>query len=262
MKKQHKIFLIAVIVFVAIVVVAVTPVLNLPLLGLYSWFEALTLTADFYKTLALILGALLLLVIFALWILPVLIYAVKKLYIYISLWFICLFKKHKFRLTRMPFASLKRLSSKGDIRITTNEGVVYLHFLDLIFTTRRALTILSDTSYVVTRTTRGDASHLGRGHIGTKVPFAKTFVVHAERQTLEGDSDKIKRIDAIEKNDGEAHILIIQSLPVESRILIDGAVRPLTSGQDFGALKFYSLPMLKKGLRGKLHNSVFNNHRN
>lgn len=260
MKRWHKIILIIAIALVAIIIVAVTPVLNLPLLQLIGVLETLTVSPDSYKTMALIAVALLLLVISGFWILPILIYAVKKICIYVSLWSICLFRKHKLKIVRAPFASLKRVSSTGDIRIITDEGTVYLHFLDLIFITRRALTILSDTSYAVTRTTRGDASHLGRGHIGAKVPFAKTFIVHSERQTLEGDTDKIKHIEKIEKNDGEVHILIMQSLPVESRILIDGAVKPLTSGQEFGTLRFYSTRMLKQALRGKLHNSVFNEY--
>ena len=135
MKKWHKAFLIVAITLIAIIIVAVTPVLNIPLVGLYGWLETL-LTVDI-RDLAVILGAVLLLVIFGFWILPILIYVIKKICIYISLWSICLSKKHKFKLIRMPFASLKRVSSKGDILITTKEGKIYLHFLDMVFTTRK-----------------------------------------------------------------------------------------------------------------------------
>lgn len=256
MKGWQKACIIIAIIIIAIVIVAVTPVLNIPLIGLYGWIESL-MTID-PLNLAFVAGAILLLVVFAFWVLPMLVYAIKKLYIYASLRLICRSKKHKFKALRMPFASLKRITPEGDIRITTGEGAIYLHFLDIVFPTRRALTILDDRSYSVTRTGRGPASHLGRGHIsGYSVPYGKTWIVHAENQELIGGSDKIKHIEPIQKKDGEVHLLIMQSIPVESRALVDGALKPLVSGQSFGALRFFSVKMLKRALKGKLHTSVF-----
>lgn len=256
MKGWQKACIIIAIIIIAVVIVAVTPVLNIPLVGLYGWIESL-MTID-PLNLAFVLGAILLAVILAFWLIPILIYVFKKLCIYVSLRCICLSRKHKFKALRMPFASLKCVSPKGDIRITTDEGDIYLHFLDIVFTTRRALTILDDRSYSVTRTGRGPASHLGRGHInGYSVPYGKTWIVHAEHQELVGGTDKIKHIEPIETKDGEVHLLIIQSVPVESRALVDGALKPLVSGQSFGTLRFFSIKMLKQALKGKLHTSVF-----
>ena len=262
MKRWHKFFITVVVILAVMIIVFFNPVLCLPLFELVGWFDILTESPSSYTTMALIAGILLLLFVSAFWLLPFLCYIAKKIYIYISLWFTCLSKKHKFKITRVPFASLRRFSAKGDIRITTDEGVINLHFLDLVFVTRKSLTILNDTSYAITKTTRGNATQMAKGFVGTSRPVGKRIVVHSEHQELVGTTDKIKHIAHIEKKSGEIHILIMQTVPVESRVVIDGIARPLASGQSFGTLKFCSLRMLKQSLKGKLHTSIFDEFRN
>ena len=66
-----------------------------------------------------------------------------------------------------------------------------------------------------------------------------------------------KSLPEIEYGDKRKHILLIPNMPSEANCVVNNVVVPLSNGQTIGDFTYYSLSHLKKGLKGKLHTSIF-----
>ncbi len=210
----------------------------------------------FWVTMGIIAGILAVGVVAYFWLVPMLIYVFKKLYVYISLAWICMIKKYKFRMKRVPFASLGKLSESGDLTITTDEGTLHLHFLDVVFAYRRALTVPGPHEYVITPVTTGHVSKAGGGAAGTHMGGGRRAVLRVTDHKILGNSDHSKAFPHVESRDGEKHLLILQSMPIQCTVLRGGVSAPLGSGDTVGAFTFYRVGQLKKGLKKQLHTSL------
>ncbi len=247
-----------IIVCVCIVAVGILLALLWPLpLAWFAQIKGLMGNGAFWVTMGIVVGILAACVVAYLWLIPILIYFFKKAYVYMSLACICLFRKYKFRMRRIPFASLGGLRDRADITVTTSEGTLHIHFLDFIVSHRRALTIPDAETYVITPTTVGKVSKLGGSAPGTKMnrSFRGSAVLRVTGHTL-SDRDRSRPLPAPSGELTEHHILLVPSMPVEARVHQDGVLIPLSGGVRVGAMTYYSVDQLKKGLKGKLHGSL------
>ncbi len=229
-----------------------------------TWFaqlKGLFENGAFWMTMGIAVGILAACVVAYFWLIPILIYFFKKVYVYMSLAFICLFKKYKFRMRRIPFASLGKLSENGDISITTDEGIMHLHFLDIIFSYRRALTVPNEKEYVITPVTTGRVSKEGGAAAGTHMGGGRRSVLRVTGHSIQENRDHCKAFPTIQERDGEKHFVILQSMPIQATILRSDVSVSLGSGQTVGRFTFYRIGQLKKGLKKQLHISLFDEGR-
>ncbi len=229
----------------------------LPLIWL-AQLKGLMRNGALWVTLGVVAGILAACAVAYFWLIPMLVYFVKKVSVYMSLALICLFRKYKFRMKRIPFASLGKLSENGDISITTDEGTMHLHFLDIVFSYRRALTIPNEKEYVITPVTTGRVSKAGGGAAGTHMSGQRRAVLRVTGHSIQESSDHCQAFPAIQDRDGEKHFVILQSMPIQATVLQSGAPVRLGSGQTVGRFTFYRIGQLKKGLKKQLHTSLFN----
>lgn len=192
---------------------------------------------------------------------PVVTFLCRRLGTYVSLAFVSLRYKCRFRALRGPFASLKQMSPDGDISITTEEGTLHIHFVDIVFAHRRVVTFPDDGTYVVTPIIKGTPVKQGvtmrvsRPTSGRVV--GRTNVFRSGGYTLQENQDVIKFLPDVIQENGIQHILVVQSTPLELRIVRDCVAMPVSIGQPVGLFRIYSLKQLKKGLKGELYTSFF-----
>ncbi len=216
-----------------------------------------------WRTLAICAGILAGAAVLVLLLIPVLLYAVRKLLTYLSLAVVCAQEGCKMRLARTPFASLGGMKAGGDIVITTAEGTLHLYFLDIVFPFRRALTVPSTEGYVLSSVTAGRISKNGGSAPGTHMNPAggRTTVLRATGHTLDEGTDRLHPFPPVERREGEAHILLLSSYPTETKLLRDGVALPLDNGVTAGPFVFCRVKQIKKALKGELHTSLFSSNR-
>ncbi len=183
------------------------------------------------------------LLIFSVWFI---FYLVSRVWLYISLAFISVSKGYQFRVTRLPFASIRGVSGKPDVEISTMRGTLCLHFLDVINPISQRLTIPNDGEYVLTGV-------FSSGIVSIK---SRTRVVYRPTNTASG-KERGRPLPAVENGRKQIHILVIPISPTESTIIKHGVPLALGCGEVIGGYTYYPLKYLKKGIKGKLHNSLF-----
>ena len=235
------------------------PLPRLLVQGLVQWLDVVSGHTALLKTLciaaAIIAGFALTLIL----VLPVVIYLIRKIGFYVSVFFLCLFRRYRFRVTRLPFASLGGVSDKSDVEITPDEGTLCLHFVDIVFPYRRALTIPNSNEYVITSTSKGQVVREGGGSTLPRMQGGRTAVLRAKNRTLDKNRDRSKKLPAVESAASMTkHVMLLATFPSESNYVQNGVSHPLTCGISVGNLTFISVRYLKKGLKKQLYSSLFN----
>lgn len=208
-------------------------------------------------SLLLVLGTLAIFALIVIFILPCVIYFLKRIFTYLSLAWVCLLSKNRFRMPRVPFASLFRMSEKGDIVLRTEKGELYLHFIDILYPARRALTFPNGKEYVITPTFQSRISKLGGGR-GFGPRNNGVFVLFWNTESeLKKRGDRIKSLPNIEESPNARHILLLSSSPAHATCVQNGATMPLSSGQPIGAMIYCNVRHVKKELKKQLHVSLF-----
>lgn len=261
MNRITKIFIIIGIVLSVIVLLAIMawPILSLAFSNIYGYLSGIFTNSNLLITIGILATIGLALFLSIAFIIPVMIYVFKKISAYISLVFICIRRKYKFEIKRFPFASLKNMTSDGDIIIKSKGKVLHIHFIDIVFPHRRALTIPNEHEYVITSTRvsriskRGGQWRPGMANMSGQ----RVVVFQATEHSLNEHSDKIKKLPLITNEKGVEHILLISNIPVEMKCIGIEAGTTLTSGHKIGEMTFCGIGYLKKGLKDKLHVSIF-----
>ena len=253
-----KLFLIICITIVVLVLLTVfTWPLALLLFGdIYGYCQALLTNTSLWLTFGVVVALVVALFVFIRFILPMFVYALKKIFIYISLFNICIFSKYQFKLKRNPLASLTKMSDSGDILIIANKKTFCLHFIDIVFPSHRALTIPNDKYYIVTHSLPSRISRYG-GSIGANMSGARTIAFGATEHSLEMNSDMQKSFPKVVLEDKVRHVLLIPNMPVEAKYVKNGSRISLSSGEKIGNIIYCSVSYLKKELKNKLHTSIF-----
>lgn len=91
------------IITVTLLVVVSWPLPILMLSSIYGYFRSLFSNSSFWMTAGIVAGAIFALIVFVAVVLPILIYFLKKIYVYVSLSNICVRSNYKLKIKRFPF---------------------------------------------------------------------------------------------------------------------------------------------------------------
>ena len=235
------------------------PLLKILIGDIYGFFDFLTNNQELWNNLgilSLLFIAILLLFCIAL---PIAIYAVKIISAYFSLFNICIAKNYKIKINKIALLPLKPSDPDGEITVKTREGTLCLHFINLLFTYHRAITISNSQEYVITPLVQKQLSKQGQGIGGANMSSGnghRNALIRSTKYDLSNNRDKSNPLPEISGDDRKKHILLIPNMPSEARCAINNISMPLSSGQKIGNFTFYSLSHLKKGLKNKLHTSI------
>ena len=256
---KRKLIIIGILTAILLIVGLLTwPLPRLLAEGFISWADTVFGHTALLKTLGIAAAIVLAFALALVFVLPILVYIFKKIYFYVSVFFLCLFHRYRFRVTRPPFASLGGASDKSDIEITTDEGILCIHFIDIVFPYRRALTIPNPQEYIVTPTSKGRIVREGGGSTLPHMQGARTLFFRAKDRTLDKKRDRKKSLpSAVSSSAATKHALLLLSLPNESRYIENGASVPLAGGLRVGHLTILTTKYLKRGLKGQLYTSFF-----
>ncbi len=252
---KRRILIWSILIAVLLVISLLTwPLPRLLVEGFLSWADIVFGHTSLMKTLGIAAAIIVAFALTLVFIIPILIYIIKKICFYVSVFFLCLFHHYRFCITRFPFASLGGTSDKSDVEITTDEGTLCLHFIDIVFPFRRALTIPNAQEYVLTPTSKGRVIREGGG---TSLPISGIGVLRAKDRTLDQNRDRVKKLPQANKNEAAKHILLLQSMPNQAIYVQNGKQSPLTNGSNIENLTVLRSNHLKKGLKKQLHVSLF-----
>lgn len=250
----------AIVIIVGLLTLFTWPLLHIIIGDIYGFFRSAIKNEHLWNSLG-ILVLLFASIIFLFWVaLPFIVYTVKTLSAYFSLYNICLFSKHKIKINGIPFLPSKRSEADGDITIETEDGILCLHFINMIFKYRRAITIPNSQEYVITPLVPNRISKQGQGIGGVNMSSGnghRNALIRSTQYALSRNHDKIKHLPKIRSNDEKKHVLLIPNMPAEAKCVIKNISVPLSNGQTIGSFTFYSLGYLKKGLKNQLHTSLF-----
>ncbi len=244
----------SILIILGLLALFMSPLLKIFIGDIYGFFDFVANSPELWRAfgiLALLFISILLLFCIAL---PVTLFIIKVVSAYISLYSICLFSNYKFKIN-----GIKRSSEDGEITIKTHDGTLCLHFINVIFKFRRAITIPNPQEYVITPLVPKRISKQGQGIGGANMSSGngnRNALIRSTQYALSQSNDNSKPLPEIQNDDGRKHILLIPNIPSETNCVVNNIVVPLSSGQTIGDFTYYSLTHLKKGLKGKLHTSI------
>lgn len=235
------------------------PLLQIFIGDVYGFFDFLINNKELWNNLG-ILAFLFISILFLFCIaLPISIYAIKIISTYFSLTKICISQNYKIKINKISILHSKKSDLDGDITITTKDGTLCLHFINLLFTYHRAVTIPNSQEYVITPLVQKKISKQGQGIGGANMSSGngnRNALIRSTKYALSSNRDKSKPLPQISCDDRK-HILLIPNMPSEANCVINNVSIPLSSGQKIHHFTFYSLSHLKKGLKKQLHTSIF-----
>ncbi len=245
------------ILLLGVVILFTWPLFPVLLSDFWGWCGGLLGHEGFWIMVGIVAGLVMFLFLFVYWCLPFLVFVFRKIYIYISLRMLCFKRKYKFKSIGRSFFSFGRLSEKGDIKIETDEGSLYLHFLNIVFRSRCALTFPNEQEYVITPVIPGKVSKIGGAASGTHMGGQDTAVFATTEHIMLEKQDRLRPLPSISVCAGKTHILLVPGLPSEAKVMKKGEILTLGSGLQIGALTYFSFDTLMNGLKKQLHTSVF-----
>ena len=169
--------------------------------------------ATYWRALVLYVVFAVALVLTIIYLLPIFKCGILKLSTYASLKNACRNYKYKLKLTRFPFASLRGIGKREDVRIITPREVYALHFVDVIYPSRSVITV-SGNEYSISR------------------------------RALKKKTEKVKTPKRIPLPDVSAdtsvrHVFLVQSTKCEARIIRGTSNEILLNGAKFNSMVFY-----------------------
>ena len=163
---------------------------------------------------------------------PLLRLITRRIGLYIRLHFTVARLGFKFKLKRIPLASLFGLRVKEDILIKNKEKTFCIHFIDVVGRAR-VFSIVNENEYNVARTTPDAPKSIGAAYYGG-ASGAKLSAVMSSTIS----SGKTMKFPKFDTSVGE-HIIIIDPLPMEVRYIDGGVPKPLFSGYSAGNITYY-----------------------
>ncbi|MBE6607847.1 MAG: hypothetical protein E7633_04780 [Ruminococcaceae bacterium] len=122
------------------------------------------------------IAGLLSITIFSFILLPIVLFLIKRIICYFSLWFVCKKNGLAFKITRFPLASLWGISEKEDIKVSASDENYCVHFIDMVFRARRGFTLINEKEYCIAQM-RVEMRGFGGGFIKGKYSFPMVFAV-------------------------------------------------------------------------------------
>ena len=185
------------------------------------------------------------------YVIPILTFVLCRIWAYISLFFVCLKHRYKFKLLRIPFASLGGVKDKADILITKGEDTYKIHFIDIIFSYRRVLLFEDGCRYVITPAYPGKPSRFGGDgtNVGGAYRGRRTMVLRSSGYYIDDNVEVDRPLPDFAKYTEAQHILMLQSVPVNAISKQRKDSVTLTSDVEIGSAKFYFVKGFKRFLK-------------
>ncbi len=188
-------------------------------------------------------AAIILLVLF---IAPILKFCFGRLWIYISIRYVCKQKNIRIKNARHILCPSKSLSTKKHIEITSPDKVYHIHFLNIIFASRREV-FFHKTKYFVAHTSPSKLSARGATLVDGESWFDLSATVVSEHSI---DSTKINILPYSDPETSDKHIIIIHSKPAEIHIINDSKSEVAYNGSCINDnLYYYTFDGFKKHLK-------------
>ncbi len=224
-------------------------ILGVPLVVFISFYASVEFphfAEDFvrsFKALAVLGVGLLVLVALFFLVLPILLFVIKRINCYFSLWLMCRKNGKSFKIIRFPFASLFGVKQEEDIKISSSEETYCVHFIDLVFRARRGFTLINENEYCIAKM-RSDTRGLGGGFIKGQYNFP-TVSSHSSVPKA------YKTYTFPDFNDSKGkHIIIVHPTPNHclfvDKTLGDKGIKPIYNGYNIGKIHYYSIRGFKK----------------
>lgn len=237
---QSKAFYVSLLIIVigALIIGITWPLLPLALVYLFSTIGAIFSNFLLLKILAIATAIIFGFLLFLYFGIPFIIYFLRRLSIYFSLFMLCLRKKYKLKIRRFPFASLfAKIKEKEDIAVVTPETTYCIHFVDILIKFRRQLTIIENNKYCITKVVPDKLSRQGTGIFEGNV--TSRYVHTLSSHSLE--DGKLKDLPTFSLEDGVTHIVMAIPNPVAVNISKNNRTEKLYNGTNCGNFEYYSL---------------------
>lgn len=152
-------------------------------------------------------------VLFIIYLWPIVRYLCHKIFIYSSIRKACKSNKYKFKAIRMPFASVKGLQNSEDIRITTYKETYAVHFIDLLYPSRSGITVKDNEYWITQKSTK--------------------------KKSAETKEFKHRLIPDFSSSKDVKHVFLVQSSKCETRIFRGTGYEILMNDAKFNSMVFY-----------------------
>ena len=168
---------------------------------------------------------------------PLSFFLLGKIRCYLSLVFVCIIKRYKIRITRIPFASLFGISKKEDIRVTVGEIDYCIHFIDTPFFLRRQIVIINENLYCITKQTPDSVTRMGYGVFDKGTFVARYVYAAASSETEWAGTKKFPEFSYVK---GKKHVIMSSPKPIASKVVTINRFEDLYNGSNIGRLLYYS----------------------
>ena len=205
------------------------------------------LTGPHLHNIFILFGTLVLLAFLLLFGVPLLIYLFElicKMFLYLSLWLVCIKKHHKFKLQRPMFAFLFGVKEVADVQIHTSDGIFWVHFLNVPFGLGKCVTFINEYEYCITSTRANQVKRVGT-RLGQSVAF------NTGEETVK--NGKIHKIPTVASENIGYHIFVTIPGIVKVKKVSENEIVDASAETRVGNVIICSIKTLKKRLKGNLY---------
>ncbi|MBE6618149.1 MAG: hypothetical protein E7627_09495 [Ruminococcaceae bacterium] len=189
-----------------------------------------------------------------LFVIPFLMFVVRRIFTYLRLWLACLRKGVDFKLLRFPFASLGGIKEKGDILITTPREAYVIHFADVVHRFRSIISVANGREYVITKVGAGKILSSGSVRfVGGPRGIRSQNTFSRSGYSLDG-KDKSFILPETFDNAKHVHVMMLHTRPVDA-VKVQGTTKSnLTNGDTVGNMVFFYPGAFIKSLNDRQNN--------
>lgn len=167
----------------------------------------------YWKTLISVLALSSAVVLFILYLWPIVKLLLHKIYIYISLYRVCRKNKYTLKIIRSPFASFNGLLNIEDIKIKTSKDTYCIHFVDIISPAKKIIDV-SNSQYSIT-------------------------YKEAKKKSKKVKEPKIFDIPEFPSDTVNTHVFFVPSSSAEVRIIRNNNREVLANGGKLNSMLFF-----------------------
>lgn len=200
------------------------------------------------RALAVVGAGVLILVVAFFFVIPILLFVIKRMNCYFSLWLICRKNGYSFKVARFPFASLFGVKQKEDIKISSSGETYCVHFIDLVFRAHRGFMLIDEKEYCIAKMSV-EMRGVGGGFIKGQYNFPNVLATSSSPKSY-----KIHSFPDFDDNKAK-HIIIVHPTPNHclrvDKMSGDNGMKPIYDGYSIGEIHYYSIRGFNEYLKKK-----------
>ncbi len=191
------------------------------------------------------------------YVIPAIRYVFRRVGLYISLAKLTLIEGESFKIGRFPFASLFGVGKKSDVIIEDNGKTYHLHFVDVIFPSRRVFTLINRDYYCITKASPGKIEtpvlrfQMKNGEvIEVRLPYSRIFWVSSYILSRKGE--RVVKIPEFEQKENNVHSLLMPVKALWNRVVRDGTILSAHEIERVGDVFYCELDRFKSVIKRDL----------